>query len=142
MSKNKKKIFSLILVATLSFGFFPKAYASDNLMFVVITATKSCSTCKSFEPILEELENEYTGRIDFIKLDVSSREEIEEAKQIAENSGISKYFAENKGAVPKVGILCPGGTKVEKEFLGEIRKEVYEKTLDSLLEDPTQICSL
>jgi len=139
--KNKlKTILFTILAASLFTN--PLAFASDNLLFVVITATKSCHTCKNFEPIYKELENEYSGRVDFIKLDVSDREKIIESNEIAENNGISSYFVENKGSVPKVGILCPGGTKVEKEFLGEIRKEVYEKTLDKLLEDPTQICSL
>ena len=115
---------------------------SHDLIFVTITAGESCSACKSFEPVLQKLEDEYSGRVNFVRLDVSTREKIEEAKQIAQDNGLSNFFEENKGLVPKVGILCPGGEKAEKSFIGEIRKEVYESALNTLLEDDLKVCSL
>ena len=130
------------LIAMLFFGFFQRAFADDNPMFVTITAKESCSACKKFEPTLEKLKDEYDGRITFITLDVSSKDSLEESKQAAEDNGIEKFFEENKGLVPRVGILCPGGAKTENVFLGEMRKEVYEEVLDKLLTDTSTVCSL
>ena len=141
--KKKIKILTLIvaiLSLTLSLGIAQKVFADDNPIFVTITSD-CCSTCQKLKPVVEDLEYEYGSQITFLTFNVSSRASLEEAKQIAEEHGISEFFNNNKNAVPKVGILCPGG-KAEKTFLGEIRKEVYEKAIDELLNDTTQLCSL
>lgn len=138
-----KKIITITisLIALNIFSFNP-AIADSNPMFVTISGISSCSTCKKFEPIREELEQEYGDRVTFITLDVSSKASLEKAREDAEFAGISKFFEDNKGSVPTVGILCPGGEKVEKIFLGEINKQAYEKILDNLLSNTTEICSL
>lgn len=138
--KNIKILLSIGMALAISFGTNNIASAHQDPMFVTITSD-GCATCQKLKPTVDDLENEYGGQITFITLDVSSRNLLEEAKQIAENNGISNFFDNNKSAVPMVGILCPGG-KVEKTFLGETRKEVYEQALNKLLEDTNQLCSL
>ncbi|MBI3590875.1 MAG: hypothetical protein HY094_05795 [Candidatus Melainabacteria bacterium] len=135
-------IVALGIILVLGFGFVQGSFADTNPLFVTITARESCSTCKKFEPTLQELQNEYDGRITFVTLDLSSKDSIEEAKQTAEEAGITKFFEENKGVVPKVGILCPGGTKTENTFIGETRKEIFEEALDKALLDTSTVCSL
>lgn len=117
------------------------AYANELPLFVTIT-TDTCYACKQLKPIIEELEYEYSGKVNFITLNVSSRSSIEEAKQIAQWHGIDNFFEKNKGAVPRVGILCPDKNKVEEVLTGEIRKEIYQKELDYILFDTKTVCSL
>ncbi|OGI20417.1 MAG: hypothetical protein A3B68_02725 [Candidatus Melainabacteria bacterium RIFCSPHIGHO2_02_FULL_34_12] len=138
-----KKIFLiLIVILTFSMSFnVPSAFASsDNPLFVTITA-ESCHSCQKLKPVVENLENNFNGKVTFITLDITSRASIEEAKSKAQEYGIIDFFNKNKSTVPKVGILCPGG-KVEKEFLGEIDQNIYESALNELLTDPVHLCSL
>ena len=137
-----KMLVVLGIMFVLNFGVVQGSFADSNPLFVTITAKESCSTCKKFEPTLQELQDEYDGRITFVTLDLSSKDSIEEAKRTAEEVGITKFFEENRGVVPKVGILCPGGTKTESIFLGETRKEVFEEALDKALLDISTVCSL
>lgn len=137
------KIISAILAILLSIGCINISGATDegNPIFVTIT-TGTCYSCKKLKPVIEELEYEYYGKVNFITLDVSNKSLFEESRQIAEEKGISKFFEENKGAVPRVGILCPDGVKTDKVFTGETRKEIYTEALDAFLTDTSKVCSL
>lgn len=137
-----KKLLLLVVIAFLSNSWLSIAKADESPLFVTITAGEACFTCKKFEPILKELEDEYDGRIAFITLDVSSKNSLEEARQIAEKNGLGKFFDENRGMVPRVGILCPKATKTDKIFTGEVRKEIYEEAINEILLDTSKICSL
>lgn len=138
----KKYCLSMItLIATLIFSMH-NAFADSNPFFVTITASEYCSTCKKLEPVVEELENEYSSKVTFITLDVSSKDLLETSRVIARENGVEQFFEENTGLVPKVGILCPGATKVEKIFIGETRKEIYKEAIEKLLTDTSTVCSL
>lgn len=139
--KNIQISFLTIAALVINLILAPLASASDNLLFVTIT-TETCYSCQKLKPVIEELEYEYYGRIDFITLDVSNKYSIEESRRIAQEKGIIDYFEENKGVTPRVGILCPEHTKAEKIFTGETRKEIYKEALDHLLLEGTAICSL
>ncbi len=135
--------FLLSLLILIGNSFIGKAFAFDdeNPLFVTITA-QSCYSCQKLKPVVKNLEENYQGRITFITLDVSSKNSIQESKETASQYGLDEFFDKNKNTLPKVGIICPGGKKVENEFLGEINQEVYEKALDGLLADSAQLCSL
>lgn len=141
MRRGISMLIRLIAVVLIMLFSIKAAYANDNPLFVTIT-TDTCYSCKKLKPVIEELEYEYSGKINFITLNISSRSQIEEARQIAQWQGITRFFEENKNSVPRVGIVCPGGGKVEKVLTGEIRKEVYQKELDYILFDTKTICSL
>jgi thiol-disulfide isomerase/thioredoxin len=130
--------FKLLLLTTL-FTFTQNAYASDNPLFVTITS-KYCSTCKELDPVVEELKSKYDGKITFIKLDVSSKDSIEAAKDTANQYGISNFYEKNKMSIPRVGLFCTGAEKPEKSFLGETNKEIYEEAVSDLLTNTAKVC--
>lgn len=136
---NKKTILALIFIFALS---QQEAIASNHKPLFVTITSDCCYTCKKLAPVLEELQAEYDGQVEFITLNISSRDQIEEANQMAREYGIDEFFNKNKSSIPKVGIFCPGGTKVKKEFLAETRKEAYENELNKLLADTYSVCSL
>lgn len=125
-----------ILNSNFAYGMF------DNTPMVVTITSEYCSTCKKLEPILQELESEYNGQARFYTLKMSSRGSFEEARQIAEENGFLRFLETNKTHFPTVGLLCPGGEKVEKIFIGETNKDTYSKAIDELLSDTSQLCSL
>ena len=129
-------------MAFLSFSFQAvKASDDSNPLFVTITM-KGCYSCQKLKPVIEELKNEYSDRVTFVTLDVSSKASLEEAKITAADLGIENFFDKNVNALPAVGIVCPGGTKVESVFAGEEDKEIYKEALDKLLLDTSKLCSL
>ncbi len=137
-----KKSLLILLITLLSSGFqIAKASDDSNPLFVTVTM-KSCYSCQKLKPVIEELKNEYSDRVTFITLDLSSKASLEEAKETAANLGIESFFNQYKSDLPAVGIVCPGGTKVENVFSGEANKEVYKEALDKLLLDTSKLCSL
>lgn len=133
----KLLVFTMLLVVFL----FPVAsYANNNLLVLTITS-EHCVNCQKLRPVLKELEDEYFGQIEFLTLELSSRDLIEEAKQKAAEYEIVEIFETNKNAMPRVLILCPGG-KIEKSFLGETRKEAYKQALDEIILNEIELCSI
>lgn len=133
----------LVFTFTMSvivFVFPVVSHANNNLLVLTITS-EHCVNCQKLKPVLKELEDEYFGQIEFLTLELSSRDLIEEAKQRAEEYEIVEIFENNKNAMPKVLILCPGG-KVEKSFLGETRKDVYKHAIDDLILNEAELCSI
>ena len=137
-----KKLFPILLITLISFSLQAvKASDDSNPLFVTITM-KECYSCQKLKPVIEELKNEYSDRVTFVTLDVSSKASLEEAKETATNLRIENFFNENKNELPVVGVVCPGGTKVENVFSGEADKEIYKEALDKLLLDTSKLCSL
>lgn len=136
-----KKI--LLIFITLCFISLQAVKAEDNSspLFATITM-KECYSCQKLKPIIEELKNEYGDRITFVTLDVSSKTSLEEARETAVSFGIESFLDKNMKALPAVGIICPGGTKVENVLVGETAKEAYREALDKLLLDTSRLCSL
>ncbi len=132
----RKSLILVLLLITSTLG----SYASDKPLFVTITS-KFCITCKQLEPIVEELKSKYGEKIDFIKLDVSSKDSLEEAKNTASQYGISDYYDQNKMNIPNVGIFCLSANKPEKSFLGETNKKLYEDSLNELIVNSSKVCS-
>ncbi len=120
-----KRAFILSVFINLFFGI---SFASENPLFVTITS-KYCSTCKELDPIVEELKSKYKEKVTFIRLDVSSKDTLEEAKNIASNFGISNFYEKNKMSIPRVGLFCTMSENPEKSFLGETNKQAYEDAL-------------
>jgi thioredoxin 1 len=77
-----------------------------------------CGPCLAAAPVLEELEKEYTGKIDFAKVNV------DENGPLAVKYGIA--------AIPTM-LIFKGGQPVQ-QILGYKPKKELEKVLDGVLE--------
>ncbi len=78
-----------------------------------------CGPCLAAAPVLEELEKEYTGKIDFAKVDVDSN------SPLAVKYGIA--------AIPTM-LIFKGGQPVQ-QILGYKSKKEFKKVLDEVLEE-------
>ena len=136
-----KKIFKIFLITAFLFTsgvISSTAHDGNSPLFVTITS-EWCHTCKSLKPVIEELKTSYEDRVTFLTLVTSSKESLDESRDIAREYSILDYFEANKNTLPNVAIFCPGG-ELEKNFIGEVRKEIYTNALEEILSNPTQIC--
>ena len=140
LEKMKKPL--VLLLTLFCFGMQAvKASDDSNPLFVTVTM-KECYTCQKLKPVIEELKGEYEDRITFVTLDVSSKASLEKSKETATNLGLEEFFEKSRTSLPAVGIICPGGIKVENVFSGETEISTYKEALDKLLLDASKLCSL
>lgn len=97
-------------------NFESEVLSSDQPVVVDFTATW-CAPCKQLSPIIDDLAQEYEGRIKFGKLD------IDQGQSTAARYGIT--------SVPTV-IIFNGGEQVDS-IVGLNGKSHYKKRLDALL---------
>ena len=140
--KNTIKFFAATFIAIILFSFnIPKVSAEDKPLFVIIS-TNWCYACKMLHPIIDELEAQYSGQVNFLSLDASNDEAVNASRQIATQYGLAAYFDSNRNVFPKVGILCPGSTIPEKVIIGVSSKDTYVNAISTFILDPNKICSI
>ena len=106
-------------------GEFTKEFTADNFDAEVIKSTQPvlvdfwaewCGPCKMLSPVIDELANEYAGKISIGKLNV------DENSDIASNYGIR--------SIPCLLFFNKG--RVEKQIMGAVSKTEISETLNNL----------
>ena len=77
-----------------------------------------CGPCRMVSPVVEELSNEYNGKINFVKVNV------DEANELA-----SKY---NVFSIPTLAVFNKG--EIVAQQVGAASKESYKNMIDKALE--------
>ena len=144
--KNTIKLFAVIF---LLFGFFTLTtirtnaeYQSSDKPLFVIVSTDWCYACKILHPVINELESQYNGQVNFLHLNASNDDAVNNSRLIAAQYGLAAYFDSNRNVFPKVGILCPGSTIPEKIIIGANNKETYIDAINTFILDPNKICNV
>jgi thioredoxin 1 len=104
-------------VAMTDASFDKIVFESDNPVMVDFWATW-CGPCRMLSPIVEEIESEYKGKLDVIKVDVD------------QNSGIANRYSIS--SIPTLLFFKDG--KVVDQQIGLISKEELKQKVDVLLE--------
>ena len=89
---------------------------SANPVFVDFWA-EWCGPCRSVSPVVEELSNEYNGKVDFVKINVDENGELAQ-----------KY---NVFSIPTLAIFKNG--EVVSQKLGASTKESFQTMIDNSL---------
>ena len=90
---------------------------SANPVFVDFWA-EWCGPCRMVSPVVEELSDEYTGKVDFVKVNVDQANEL-----------ASKY---NVFSIPTLAIFSKG--QIVAQQVGAASKESYKNMIDRALE--------
>lgn len=135
-----KTILIRLLAVLLLFlqGFYiqaPAYYPGYKPLFIEIS-TQWCFACKIVKPIIEELQREYSDKVDFVLLDLTNEETTKEAEQIASEYGITDLFNSHRNAFPTI-IIVPTNTKEPQVLLGARGKETYTGILNNFLGETT-----
>ncbi len=76
-----------------------------------------CGPCRSVSPVVEELSNEYDGKVDFVKINVDQNSELAQ-----------KY---NVFSIPTLAIFKDG--EIVSQKVGAATKESFKTMIDSSL---------
>jgi len=98
---------------------FQKTVLQSKVPVVVDFWAQWCAPCLAADPILEELANDYDGKVSFAKVNV------DENGPVAVRYGIA--------AIPTM-LIFKGGQPV-KQILGYKPKKEFQKVLDEVLEE-------
>lgn len=99
---------------------FDPTITNGNLPVLVDFWAAWCGPCRMVSPIVEELAQEYEGKINFGKLDVDKYPQV-----------ASRYSVRS---IPTLIVFQQG--KPAKQFIGYRPKAEYKKDLDTLLAQP------
>ena len=101
----------------------PKSWETDvmqsNLPVFVDFWAEWCGPCRMVSPVVEELADEYEGKVNFVKVNV------DEANELAQ-----KY---NVFSIPTLAIINKG--QVVSQQVGAASKESYKSMIDKALEN-------
>ena len=92
-----------------------------------------CPACKNIAPTLSQLKQQYAGKVHFVVLDVSDRASTAQSEAIAQELGLSDFFAANKNRTGSVTIVEPSTGKILSQNYNNPNKSTYTRVLDSAL---------
>jgi len=72
---------------------------------VAVIRADWCPYCKQLEPTMMDLMSEYSGKINFVMLDVTNKETTAKAAATAKSLGLTSFFEANKKKTSTVGIF-------------------------------------
>jgi thiol-disulfide isomerase/thioredoxin len=92
-----------------------------------------CPGCKNIAPTLSELKQEYSGKVNFVVLDVTDKGKLKKTETQAAKLGLTKFLEANKSKTSTVAIINPATGNVLAIFKNNPTKGDYSKILDSAL---------
>lgn len=131
-SKNASKTLSEAVTKSTS-----KSKSGSDLMpasrpKVVLVFDKECQIwCNKVKPIVQQLEQTYLDKVDFVALDTSTDSFANSMSQ-AQTLGLSKFLSDNRDYAPVVGVFSARG-KIVKQLVGPKNKSIYEDAIAKAL---------
>jgi thiol-disulfide isomerase/thioredoxin len=92
-----------------------------------------CPGCKNIAPTLSQLKQEYSGKVNFVVLDVTDKAKVQETQAQAEKLGLSKFLEANKSKTSTVAIVDPATGNILTMFKNNPNKADYSKVLDAAI---------
>lgn len=92
-----------------------------------------CPACKNIAPTVSQLKQQYAGKVHFVVLDVSDRASTAQSEAIAQELGLSNFFAANKNRTGSVTIVEPSTGKILSQNYNNPNKSTYTRVLDAAL---------
>ena len=99
---------------------FPDAVERSALPVVVDFYATWCGPCRMLAPVLDDLAEDYEGRVKFVRVNVDEEPDLAERFHV--------------GAVPTVVLL--NGGKVSATRIGFVSRQVLVPLIDALLQAP------
>jgi hypothetical protein len=79
------------------------------------------------------LKQEYSGKVNFVVLDVTDKAKLKETESKAEKLGLSKFLEANKSKTSTVAIVDPATGNILTMFKNNPNKADYTKILDTAI---------
>jgi thiol-disulfide isomerase/thioredoxin len=125
--------FILVLAITvIAVPGFAGAPPTENKPLVLVVYADWCPLCQKLKPALALINEKYSGRIRFVRLDVTSEETTAKSKQRAQSLGLEQFFDKYHDTTSLVIIQDASGHEVFRA-LHDYDFQHYAKVLDQLL---------
>ncbi|KYC43653.1 thioredoxin [Scytonema hofmannii PCC 7110] len=92
-----------------------------------------CAGCKNIAPTLSQLKQEYSGKVNFVVLDVTDKAKLKQTQAKAEKLGLGKFLEANKSQTSTVAIVDPATGNILSMFKNNPNKADYTKVLETAL---------
>jgi thiol-disulfide isomerase/thioredoxin len=92
-----------------------------------------CAGCKNIAPTLSQLKQEYSGKVNFVVLDVSDKAKLKETQAMAQRLGLGKFLEANKSQTSTVAIVDPGTGNILALYKNNPNKADYTKIIETAL---------
>jgi thiol-disulfide isomerase/thioredoxin len=90
-----------------------------------------CAGCKNIAPTLSQLKQEYSGKVNFVVLDVTDKGKLKQTEATAQRLGLGKFLEANKGKTSTVAIVDPATGNILSLYQNNSNKADYTKILDA-----------
>ena len=92
-----------------------------------------CAGCKNIAPTLSQLKQQYSGKVNFVVLDVTDRAKLKQTEAMAQRLGLGKFLAANKSKTSTVAIVDPATGDILALYQNNSNKADYTKILETAL---------
>ncbi|MEA5513563.1 thioredoxin family protein [Nodularia sp. UHCC 0506] len=92
-----------------------------------------CAGCKNIAPTLSQLKQEYSGKVNFVVLDVTDKAKLRKTEAKAKKLGLGKFLAANKSKTSTVAIVDPATGNILALYQNNANKADYKKILETAL---------
>lgn len=93
----------LVLALTISTAF--AAPPADTRPYVLVVYADWCPMCQQLKPVLARINDEYRGKIRFVRFDITSEDTAARSKEQAEKLGLGDFYEKNHERTSVVIIL-------------------------------------
>lgn len=92
-----------------------------------------CRACQNMAPILQSLQEQYNGKANFVKFDITNQSTIKASEAKAKQLGLESYFAANKTKNATVAIINPANGQVLNQFTKSTNRNQYANAINSAI---------
>ncbi len=92
-----------------------------------------CAGCKNIAPTLSQLKQEYSGKVNFVVLDVTDKAKLKQTEAMAQRLGLGKFLEANKSKTSTVAIVDPATGDILALYQNNSNKADYTKILETAL---------
>ncbi|MEA5577772.1 thioredoxin family protein [Anabaena sp. UHCC 0451] len=92
-----------------------------------------CGGCKNIAPTLSQLKQKYSGKVNFVVLDVTDRAKLKQTEAMAQKLGLGKFLKANKSKTSTVAIIDPATGNILAIYQNNANKADYTKILEKAL---------
>ncbi|YAF94711.1 MAG: TlpA family protein disulfide reductase [Nodularia sp. CChRGM 3473] len=92
-----------------------------------------CAGCKNIAPTLSQLKQQYSGKVNFVVLDVTDKAKLKQTEAMAQRLGLGKFLEANKSKTSTVAIVNPATGDILALYQNNSNKADYTKILETAL---------
>jgi thiol-disulfide isomerase/thioredoxin len=92
-----------------------------------------CPGCQNIAPTLSQLKQQYSGKVNFVVLDVTDKAKLKQTEAMAQRLGLGKFFAANKSKTSTVAIIDPASGDILALYQNNPNKADYTNILEAAL---------